>query len=64
MQPIAQAVLLNLPRRKARDSHGGLWHGCRRGVHHRPDARRLDHLQLRLAPDFLHQPPCWRGRAV
>ena len=34
---------------------GGLWHGRGRGAHHRSHAGRLDHGQLHLAMDFLHQ---------
>ena len=41
--------------RKARHGVCGLRHGGGAGARDRPDARRLDHRQLQLALDFLHQ---------
>ena len=46
----------HLPRRKARPGLRRLRHGRRRRARHRPHARRLDHRQLQLALDLLHQP--------
>ena len=47
-------------RRKARHGFRGLRHGGGGGARHRPHAGRLDHRQLQLALDLLHQPA---GRA-
>ena len=44
------------PAAKARRGHGILCAGRGRGAHPRPNHRRLDHRQLFLALDFLHQP--------
>ena len=40
---------------EARDGDGRVWHGDPCRADSRPDARRLDHRQLFLALDFLHQ---------
>ena len=45
----------HLPRRKARPGLRRLRHGGRRRARHRPHAGRLDHRQLQLALDLLHQ---------
>ena len=57
MVPIAQAILLeSFPVAKRGMAMATFSHGRHRGAHHRPDARRLDHGQLFVALDFLHQP--------
>ena len=58
LQPISQAILVeSFPARKARHGHGGLRHGRGGGAGHRPHPGRLDHRQLQLALDLLHQHP-------
>ena len=47
----------HLPRRKARSGLRRLRHGRRHRARHRPHPRRLDHRQLQLALDLLHQHP-------
>jgi len=56
MQPIAQAVLLESFPVEKRGAACRLRHGRGGGAHHRPHPRRLDHRQLFLALDLLHQP--------
>jgi len=51
-----------LPAGEARPGHGGLRDGDSRGADHRPHPRRLDHGQLFLALDLLHQRPDRRAR--
>ena len=46
-----------LPARKAGHGHGDFRHGRGGGAGHRPHAGRLDHRQLQLALDLLHQHP-------
>ena len=43
---------------KAGHGDGGLWDGCGRGAGRRSYAGGLDHGQLHLAMDILHQYPC------
>ena len=60
MVPIAQAIMLeSFPPQQTRRGHGGVCAGRGRGADPRPDARRLDHGQLFLALDFLHQRAGW-----
>ena len=60
----AQAILFDVfPLRRARQGHGHLRHGRHGRPHARPHAGRLDHRQLLVALDLLHQHParrCWR----
>ena len=57
MVPIAQAVLLeSFPPAKRGVAMATFSHGRGGRADPRPDARRLDHGQLFLALDFLHQP--------
>ena len=57
LQPISQAILVESFPRKAGDGDGGLRHGRRGRAHYRAHAGRLDHRQLLLALDLLHQRP-------
>ena len=56
LQPSEQAILADTFR-ASETRHGvlNLWHGGGGCAGDRPDARRLDHRQLQLALDFLHQ---------
>jgi hypothetical protein len=57
MVPIAQAILLeSFPAQKRGAAMATFAQGVVVAPDHRPDARRLDHGQLFVALDFLHQP--------
>ena len=56
LQPISQAILVeSFPAREAGHGDGGLRNGRGGGAGHRSHPRRLDHRQLQLALDLLHQ---------
>ena len=58
MGPSEQAILADtFPPEKRGQAFAVYRHGGRGRPGHRPDPRRLDHRQLRLALDFLHQHP-------
>ena len=60
LQPLSQSVLLEtFPPEEAWHGHGSLRPGHHHRAHHGADARRLDHRQLHLALDLLHQPCRW-----
>ena len=57
LQPLSQVGTAgNFPTEKAWHRDGGLRPGHHHRAHHGPHARRLDHRQLHLALDLLHQP--------
>ncbi len=62
LQPISQAILVeSFSRQEARHGDGGLRHGRGGGAHHRSHPGRLDHRQLLVALDLLHQRAGRRG---